>query len=129
VTDPIIVLDASAVLAALNHEPGEAEVLKVLGDAIICAVNYSEIVAKLCDKGIPEKRVLFELKSLELNVVPFDVKRSERAGALRPLTRKFGLSFGDRACLSLAIERKAAAMTADHGWKGLESLATISFLR
>jgi ribonuclease VapC len=129
VTKPKIVLDSSAVLAALNREPGEARVISALDDAVICAVNYSEIVAKLCDKGIPEQRALSELKGLQLTVIPFDTKRAEAAGALRPLTRDFGLSLGDRACLSLAMSYQVKALTADHGWVGLETLAQIEFLR
>jgi ribonuclease VapC len=129
VTKPKIVLDSSAVLAALNRETGEARVISALDDAVICAVNYSEIVAKLCDKGIPEKMALSELKGLQLTVIPFDTKRAEATGALRPLTRDFGLSLGDRACLSLAMSYNVTALTADHGWVGLETLAQIEFLR
>jgi PIN domain nuclease of toxin-antitoxin system len=35
-------------------------------------------------------------------------------------TRHFGLSLGDRACLALAMERKATVYTTDKVWKNLD---------
>lgn len=42
-----VVLDASALLAYVDGEPGAAMVASLIGDAIISAVNFSEVVAKL----------------------------------------------------------------------------------
>ena len=46
-----VVLDASALLALLNDEPGAGEVEKTVPGAIISAVNLSEVVAKLAERG------------------------------------------------------------------------------
>lgn len=46
-SDGSVVLDASALLAMLNDEPGGEQVASVLPNASIGAVNLSEVVAKL----------------------------------------------------------------------------------
>ena len=49
-----VVLDASAVLALLNQEPGEEAIARVINHAAISSVNVSEVVAKMAEMGIPE---------------------------------------------------------------------------
>ena len=39
-----VVVDASALLALLNAEPGAEQVAKALGDGVIGAVNLAEVV-------------------------------------------------------------------------------------
>jgi len=46
------VLDASAILALLNNEPGSDQVTNVLTEAVISSVNLSEVVARLADSGV-----------------------------------------------------------------------------
>ncbi len=41
-----LVLDASSVLAFLHDEPGAARVWSVLSQAVVSAVNWSEVVQK-----------------------------------------------------------------------------------
>lgn len=45
------ILDASAVLAVLNGEPGEKKVIPILAESAISAVNLTEVAAKLRDMG------------------------------------------------------------------------------
>jgi PIN domain nuclease of toxin-antitoxin system len=47
-----VVLDASAMLALLNQEPGAATVLGVLDRAVISAVNLAEVYTRLIDGGM-----------------------------------------------------------------------------
>lgn len=42
------------------------------------------------------------------------------AGQLRPVTRKLGLSLGDRACLATALLTKYRVLTADKTWAKLK---------
>jgi PIN domain nuclease of toxin-antitoxin system len=44
-----VVLDASALLALVNQEPGQAVVAELLPRSLVSAVNASELVAKLTD--------------------------------------------------------------------------------
>ena len=55
------VLDASALLAFLNDEPGAERIGDLLPGAIISAVNFSEIVAKLAERGVPTLLTGFDL--------------------------------------------------------------------
>jgi ribonuclease VapC len=40
-----------------------------------------------------------------------------------------GLSLGDRACLALAIEQQATALTADKAWAQLKTGISIQLIR
>lgn len=66
------VLDASAILALLNNEPGSEIVINVLTQAVISSVNLSEVVAKLADSGISETEIREIIGTLGLEVINFD---------------------------------------------------------
>jgi PIN domain nuclease of toxin-antitoxin system len=124
------VLDASALLALLNEEPGQEEVERVLiSGAVVSAVNFSEVVARLADAGMPEAALREALEGLELNVVAFDRELAYRAGLLRGATREHGLSLGDRACLALAASNRCPAITADRAWESLDVGVAVRLIR
>ena len=82
------VLDASAVLAVLKHEPGEERVTEALvAGAVISTVNLSEVVAKLAGAGAPEAGIRARIAGLRVDVAPFDADAAFAAGLLIPLTR------------------------------------------
>jgi PIN domain nuclease of toxin-antitoxin system len=114
------VLDASAVLALLNQEPGMDKVEGILGESTISAVNACEVLTKLIDAGMPidEARESFDLLGLE--VVDFNKEMAEQAASLRPATRKKGLSLGDRCCLALGLHLKLEVVTAEREWAKLK---------
>ncbi len=74
------VLDASAILALLNNEPGSEMVVNVLTEAVISSVNLSEVIAKLADSGISEVEVREVISSLGLEVVQFDIEMAYHSG-------------------------------------------------
>lgn len=113
------VLDASAVLALIFGEAGADKVLPLMGGALISAVNFSEVVAKLADLGADAQAAAAQAASLGITLVAFDEAQAIAAAALRPLTRHLGLSPGDRACLALASLRGLPAVTADRDWRKL----------
>ena len=126
---PKVVIDASALLALLNAESGADVVAEALPGGVISAVNLSEVVAKLCEAGMPEKAIHQALQPLGLESVPFDEEQAYQAGLLRIATKNMGVSLGDRACLSLAKMRGAVALTADRTWAELSIGATINVIR
>jgi len=126
---PEAVIDASALLALLNDEPGADVVAEALPQGVISAVNLSEVVAKLCDAGMPEKTIHQALQPLDIEIVPFDEEQAYQAGLLRSSTQDFGISLGDRACLSLAKKLGIDALTADRAWAGLSIGTTIKVIR
>jgi PIN domain nuclease of toxin-antitoxin system len=124
-----VVLDASAVLALTNGEPGSARVREVVSAALVSAVNYAEVGARLCDLGANPAHVSAQLRVLGFSVVPFDDAAAEEAIRLRDVTRHAGLSLADRACLALAIREGAVAVTADRTWSTLEVGCEIELIR
>ncbi len=80
------------------------------------AVNLSEVVAKLVDRGAPPGEIRAALDYFRLDVHPFDEHQAYDAGFLRTATRAAGLSLGDRACLGLAIGLATPVLTTDRSW-------------
>jgi ribonuclease VapC len=123
------VIDASALLALLNAEPGADIVADALPDRAISAVNLSEVIAGLSAAGMPENAIRQALRSLGLEIIPFDEEQAYQAGLLYTSTREAGLSLGDRACLGLSVTLGISALTADRVWAGLPVGITIQVIR
>lgn len=123
------VLDASAVLCLIRNEPGADTVKAVLADSSIGAVNLSEVIAKMADLGMDADLIDAVLGPLQLPAIPFDAAQARIAGLMRPATRPLGLSLGDRACLALAEQSGAAAMTTDRAWSALSGPAKVALAR
>jgi ribonuclease VapC len=123
------VIDASALLALLNAEPGADIVADALPDGAISAVNLSEVIAGLSAAGMPENAIRQALRSLGLEIIPFDEEQAYQAGLLYTSTREAGLSLGDRACLGLSVTLGISALTADRVWAGLPVGITIQVIR
>ncbi len=123
------VLDASALLALLNSEPGSERVADALPNAVITSVNFSEVVAKLADEGRDESEIQQYLDALGLVIVEFDANLAYKTGFLRPLTRSAGLSLGDRACLALAMSLGVPALTCDQAWSRLNLGSQVELIR
>jgi PIN domain nuclease of toxin-antitoxin system len=124
-----VVLDASALLALLNAEPGSVAVADSLSDAVISSVNLAEVVGKLADRGMSEGEIRLALGGLGLDVHAFDAGAAYSAGLLRRATSSRGLSLGDRACLALGIALDAPVLTTDRGWKALQVGAKVRVIR
>jgi PIN domain nuclease of toxin-antitoxin system len=124
-----VVLDASALLALLNREPGHEEVGRAIPHAAISAVNLSEVAAKLAESGMPGEAVRDALEALALEVHDFGRELAFQAGLLRPLTRSEGLSLGDRACLTLGRQLGLPVLTTDRAWEGLDLGVDVRMVR
>jgi ribonuclease VapC len=127
-----VVLDSSAILAILHHEPG-AEFfdrhLDLLENSSMSAVNVAEAYGKLVGRGMDSAEAWEALTAPLPDIVPFDQEQARIAGALVPQTRALGLSWGDRACLALGIALKAPVYTADRAWKKLNVNIKIHAIR
>ena len=87
----VTVLDASALLALFNDEPGAQAVLDALaGDCLVSAVNQTEVLTKLLDKGLTEAEAISVMEAAEIEVVAFDASQSLEAAWLRLQTRTIG---------------------------------------
>jgi len=119
---PVYVLDASALLAWIQGEPGGDYVANLLTqECKLSAVNLAELVTKLLDNNHTAPQNLgHQLRTLGIEICAFNEAQAISASLLRKQTRAKGLSLGDRACLSLAMELKAIVLTSDKVWKELD---------
>lgn len=125
----VVVLDSSALLCVLNGEAGADRVAQALPSAVIGATNLAEVVTKLRECGLNAEEVEEVLGSLHLDVRPFTPAQAYATGHLRPATRALGLSLGDRACLALAAELGAPALTADQAWSSADVGVKVEVIR
>lgn len=113
-------MDASALLALLNIEPGHEEIARTIPHAAISTVNLSEVAAKLAASGMPREMIREALEGLALEVYDFGRELAFQSALLRPITKSRGLSLGDRACLALGKRLNLPVLTTDRAWEGLE---------
>ncbi len=111
-----VVLDASVVLAIVQGEAIHPDFFNLLEGAVMSAVNYAEVLAKRADLEAVPYPCMDDLLDLLDRIEPFTSAQAIISGELRPLTRRAGLSLGDRACLALALELDAEVYTADRAW-------------
>ncbi len=124
-----LVVDASALLAALQQEPGTERWADRVEGATISTVNISEVIAKLLETHMSLDQVTFILDALNLTVVNFDLDQAIATAQLRGQTKRLGLSLGDRACLALAQTRRLPVLTADRAWEGLNVGIEVNLVR
>lgn len=114
----------------MNGEAGADVVYGALPEAVISAVNLSEVVARLTEKGVDESAIERSVRDMALRVIPLDEALAVKAGLLRRLTKSLGLSLGDRCCLALAQEVGLPVLTADRIWGQLNlSGITVQVIR
>ena len=118
-----VILDASALLALLNDEPGAGKVAEVLAEARMSSVNLAEVVSHFIHAGMPASVVDAMLRPRPVEIVAADEGLAHIAGRLRAITASAGLSLGDRFCLALAKRDGLPAMTADKQWRTIAKVA------
>jgi ribonuclease VapC len=114
------VLDASALLAWLQAEPGADTV--VIEGARMNSVNWSEVLQKATQHGVEITGLQEELQALGLQLHAFSLAEAEEAASLYAVTKPQGLSLADRSCLATARVHDAVAVTADSNWSQVEGV-------
>lgn len=124
------VLDASAVLALLQDEPGADLVAQALPGAVLGAANLAEVVGKLVDVDVDIARMRQLLTAAGVRIEPVTEQDAELAGALRALPGGRGLSLGDRCCLALTARTEPpSVLTADRAWADLDLPVQVRLVR
>jgi ribonuclease VapC len=116
------VLDSSALLALLGLETGHERVAGLLRRSIVSAVNLAEVVNKLARETPSESVVRELLAHMQLTVEAWTEAMAYRSAEFTQFNKSHGLSLGDRACLTLAKQLRATAVTSDRTWRRLPSL-------
>jgi ribonuclease VapC len=121
------VFDASAVLAYLGKESGYEEVKNLLHQgSFISAINWAEVLKVLFDSGQPPTETIYDLQVRNilgrlLIIEPFDAKMAQETASLNAITKPYGLSLADRACLALGNLLQCPVVTADRAWAKIQS--------
>ncbi|MGA2218816.1 MAG: type II toxin-antitoxin system VapC family toxin [Terracidiphilus sp.] len=124
------VLDASAILAVIFHEPGAEKLTEeILDEAVAGTVNLAEVQAKLVKKGYDPEVAWEDALLLDSDPEPFTAAQARIAGSLIAKTEKYGLSLGDRSCLALAIALKAPVYTTEQAWRNLKIGVPVNVIR
>lgn len=110
-SEPPAVLDASAVLALLQEEPGADQLEGLLDGALMSCVNLAEVLQKAEQHRVETEGLEFDLEALGIEFRDFDLPMA-RATA-EAWSTGTGLSLGDRACLALAQRVSGTAVTTD----------------
>jgi PIN domain nuclease of toxin-antitoxin system len=108
-------LDASAVLAFLQDEPGQDEVAWHVESSVIAAPNWAEVVQKVrSHPGSATLEVLSGLLAVGLEIEPLWPDDATRAGEIWEICPT--LSLADRCCLAVAERMEVPVLTADAAW-------------
>ena len=83
---------------------------------LVSAANHSEVIAKAIDQGADANALHVVLADLAYTIVDVKAEDGTQAGLMRDITRKIGLSLGDRLCLATAQRLQARVLTADRPW-------------
>jgi PIN domain nuclease of toxin-antitoxin system len=113
-------LDASAVLAFLQAEPGSGRVREALPNSAITSVNALEVLGVLIRGGFSPAEAIAIVNRLHIPVIAFTYACAQAASSLLPLKTSQPLSLGDRACLGAALENRMAVLTAERHWSELD---------
>ena len=117
-TTSTIVLDASAVLAFLNKEPGYPVVSDYLAaGCAMSAVNLAEVAYKLAAIGVPPKQVQTFLDLMGIEVCALTAEHAIQIAQMKPAAKAYGLSLADLACLALGKQLLLPVLTADRVWE------------
>lgn len=112
-----VILDASALIALMNNEPGYAMIEDIIGDSVMSTVNVSEAAKFLIDRRTyTEKEAQNVIEQLVNDIADFDSEQAYVAASLYNKTKALGLSMGDRACLALSKVTGYTIYTADKIW-------------
>jgi PIN domain nuclease of toxin-antitoxin system len=124
-----MILDSSAIMAAVLNEPGADKVNPYIGVAAMSAVNYAEAFTSLLSKGVDPVLADMTLNGFNLRIFNVTEAHAKTAALLWPITSKAGLSLGDRLCIALALELDDVVLTSDRAWATVPHGAKVTLIR
>jgi PIN domain nuclease of toxin-antitoxin system len=127
----MIVLDASALLAFVQREPGGLKVKAELHNCAISAVNFTEVLNRLQKTLGPQDVAVAgaHLPTLLREIVAYTGDDAHATSSVYAVTRNLGLSLGDCVCLALGKKLNAPVWTCDRSWASLDANYRVSVIR
>jgi len=113
----------------MHDQDGAERVAAVLDGALVSAVNWSQVVHTLLQRGADVEGLLEDMSELGVRIEPFTAAQADASARRWASTRNARLSPGDRACLSLAAERALPALTGDRAWAALSLHVRVDRIR
>lgn len=114
------VLDASALIALINEEPGNEVVDKAVRDgAAISTTNLAEVISRMVTLGMPATAAAQAASIQNLAIVELSRAIAESAGGRHAELRRRNIALADVICLETARALGATAVTADRAWADL----------
>ena len=114
-------LDASALLALMQQEPGFEIVAATLDRAVMHSVNVLEVLRKLIRDGLPPEVAVELFEELHINVIDqISIRHLKAATALIDQSKSLGLSLGDCVCLMLGEELNCTILTSEKSWSRVQ---------
>ncbi len=114
-----VVLDSSALITLIKNEKGAEIVESLLGKIVMSSMNVAEVAGILIDLGMSSDECKNSIEPFVDLIVPLDLTQSYNIAFLKPYTKAYRLSIGDRACIALGIQMNIPIYTADQVWKNL----------
>jgi PIN domain nuclease of toxin-antitoxin system len=112
-----VVLDASALMAYLLKEAGQERVLEaIVSGARMTTVNFAEVVTRYAARGASREQIQSLRSQIPFPIVPLNEDAAVNAGLMVSVTKKAGLSLGDRCCLAYGQIHSLSVLTADQAW-------------
>ena len=125
-----IVLDASAILAIINQEPGHEKLTPaVLAEAVCSTVNLAEVQAKLVSRGWSASEAWEDATSPIQEAIAFTVSTRNAPAIWFCSASASGSRWEIAACLALAATLQCPVYTTDKAWKELKTAVKIYVLR
>jgi ribonuclease VapC len=115
-------LDASALLAIVFEEKGRDQVHKILHKCAMSAVNLTEAIGKIAQRGASLDEAWDHISALEIPILSYDEATAREAVRFCDLAWTRGMSLGDRVCIATALIHGLVAVTADRRWPTLMNL-------
>lgn len=103
-------------IAVIKHEAGSERAAPRLLSGVMTTVNATEVgdaLARLCREPDQVSGVLADLS---VGLIDADTDLALSASRLFSLTRRVGLSLGDRYCLALGLRLNLPVLTGDRRW-------------
>lgn len=123
------VIDSSAVLAALNREPGWERAMELVPEGTLLTISFGEVATKLARYIDDREMIAGLIHASVLDVVDLDADLALEAGLIDPRLVKGGLSLADRCCIAYARSRGFPAVTADRVWSEIADPLGVDILQ